>query len=132
MSYLLDTHTILWCLFNQPKLSAKHREIINSGDHLKFVSVISIWEISLKFATGKLDLHSHQPEGVVQECIDIGLQILPPDSDDYASFHRLPPVLKHKDPFDRMLIWQAIRGNLVLLSHDSQLSKYGLHGLEVA
>lgn len=132
MSYLLDTHTILWCLFSQPKLSLTHSELINNSNEQKFLSVISVWEISLKFSTGKLDLYGHSPEGIVEECVAIGFEVLPQKPDDYASFHRLPKVLKHKDPFDRMLIWQAIQNDLVLLSRDSQLPKYNIHGLKLA
>lgn len=132
MSYLLDTHVLLWSLISPQKLPAAATQIITSSHDKKFISAISIWEISLKYATGKLNLHGYQPEDILEECIRIGYKGLSQNLPDFASFHRLPSILKHKDPFDRMLIWQAIRQDLVFLSHDRKMPGYKVHGLKLA
>ncbi len=55
-----------------------------------------------------------------------------PEPEQFASFHQLPVVFGHKDPFDRMLIWQAIQSGMTFLSQDSKLSEYYIHGLKLA
>lgn len=129
MKYLLDTHTLLWYRLEPNKLSEVHRLAISASDKQKYISTISIWEISLKFGLGKLGLNGHTPEEFVTSAVDIGFQIIQPEVGNFASFHRLPNVLKHKDPFDRMLIWQALNQDLVLLSHDTKMATYKIHGL---
>jgi len=62
MSYLLDTHTLLWSLFEQSRLVKKGAEVIHNPDHSVFVSVVSFWELSLKFAIGKLELDIVTPD----------------------------------------------------------------------
>ncbi len=132
MSYLLDTHTLLWLRFNPNRLPSTHRQIIESPIIQKYISSISVWEISLKFGLGKLDLEGLMPEEFLQTAKDLGFSILTPLPEQFASFDRLPKVLKHKDPFDRMLVWQAIQDNLTLLSSDGKLPDYNIHGLLLA
>lgn len=128
MSYLLDTHILLWSRLEPKKLSNSHKKIINSNEQ-KFISPISIWEISLKFSLGKLNLGGHNPEEFLDSALQLGFQIAVPEVEQFASFHNLPKVSKHQDPFDRMIIWQATQSNLILLSHDNQMPKYKIHGL---
>jgi PIN domain nuclease of toxin-antitoxin system len=130
--YLLDTHTLLWLRFSPNKLPSSHRRLLESPWSQKYISTISVWEISLKFGIGKLDLEGLTPEEFLQTAKGLGFSILSPLPEQYASFHHLPKVLKHKDPFDRMLVWQAIQDNLTLLSSDSKLPDYNIHGLLLA
>lgn len=130
--YLLDTHVLPWARFDPDRLSASYREIITSPHVQKFISGISIWEISLKFALGKLELGGHSPEEFLATARQLGLGVVSPEAEHYASFHRLQPVVGHNDPFDRMLIWQAIQTQMTLLSHDGKLAEYKPVGLNLA
>jgi len=131
VSCLLDTHTLLWALLEPSKLTPQQRRIIESSDKEKCMSTISIWEISLKFSLGKLNLGGHTPEEFLKGAQELGFRVVIPTPEHYASFHQLPSVVKHKDPFDRMLIWQAIQDGLTLLSSDGQLPNYKIHGLKL-
>ncbi len=132
MKYLLDTHVLLWYRLDPRRVSDRHQAIIGSRDDLKLISSLSIWEISLKFSLGKLDLGGHTPEEFLAGALELGFQIVSPEPEQFASFHQLPTVIGHKDPFDRMLIWQAIQSDMTFLSQDGKLSEYGIHGLKLA
>ena len=131
MSYLLDTHTFLWAASAPEKLPAKVRKIIEDASNDVFVSKLTFWEISLKYGLGKLDLKGSFPEQLPAAAVDMGFEILGLDVDHVSSCHRLPRE-NHKDPFDRMLVWQAIRQNLVLVTKDKSLKDYKPHGLSLA
>ena len=128
--FLIDTHILLWALFEPDKLSGKARQAIADTDNTLYVSAISFWEISLKFALGKLELEGCDPEQLVGYAGEMGALVLQLSGEEAASFHRLPK-LSHKDPFDRMLIRQAIIRDLTLISRDSAFAEYKKHGLEV-
>ena len=128
MNYLLDTHTFLWALFSPGKLSRSAAQNIKSPDNEVAVSVITFWEISLKYALGKLELKGIKPEELPDVAVETGISILAVSPSDAASFHQLPR-LAHKDPFDRFLIWQAIRQKMVLISKDSEFENYRKFGL---
>ena len=112
MKYLLDTHTLLWIAYNQKKLSEKVSTILLDSQHEFFISVVSVWEINVKFSIGKLDLNEKMPKDLFVgfdtffNCTYLDLNLA-----DTISFHNLRSF-HHKDPFDRMLIWQAIQNNL--------------------
>lgn len=127
MSHLLDTHTFLWSLFEQQKLSNSARKAIENGENTIYLSVISIWEISLKFALKKLHLENCSPKDLPDLAKQMQIEILELNANDAASFYRLP--IHHKDPFDRMLIMQAIKNDMVLISKDSQMEQYQSEGL---
>lgn len=130
MSYLLDTHTLLWSLFEQSRLGKKGAEVIYNPDLTVFVSVVSFWELSLKFAIGKLGLDNVTPDDFPALVRQSGFDILTLAEGDAATFHHLPR-LEHKDPFDRLLIWQAISRKLTFISHDNACAAYKKHGLKV-
>ena len=118
MNLLLDTHVLIWALENNPRLSDSAREAIVDGENLVFVSAVSVWEISVKQAMGKLDV----PDNLIEEIqihrftpLEINLQ--------YAHLAgRLPAI--HKDPFDRMLIAQAILEKLTIVTRDQIMNQY--------
>jgi PIN domain nuclease of toxin-antitoxin system len=129
MKYLLDTHTLLWARLSPDKLKKTQKAIIESSEEEKFISSITAWEISLKFSLGKLDLGGHTPDEFIGGIYKLGIQIITPTAEQYVTYYLLPKMDMHKDPFDRMLIWQAIQNNLTLLSSDRKLSGYKIHGL---
>ena len=129
MNYLLDTHTFLWSLFSPKLLSLSAIQEITSGGNNVFVSVVSFWEVSLKYALGKLVLEGVEPDDLPDSAKQMGIDTLSIGESDAASFHKLPR-LAHKDPFDRLLIWQAIRQKMILISKDAQFDWYGKFGLK--
>jgi PIN domain nuclease of toxin-antitoxin system len=130
MSCLLDTHALLWLLFDPARLGSKAVELIQNPDVGVSVSVVSFWEISLKFAMGKLELKGVAPDDFPVIVRQSGFDILPIAETDAATFHRLPRM-GHKDPFDRLIIWQAISHTLTLISQDSAFDDYRKLGLKV-
>jgi len=130
MNYLLDTHTFLWAIFTPDKLSSTVQAIIRDPAHLIYLSTISFWEISLKYALGKLELIDCTPDDLPDVALAMQLRFISPGAAEAASFHRLPK-LAHKDPFDRMLIWQAIQQELCLISKDDRLVDYQTFGLQI-
>lgn len=130
MNCLLDTHTLLWTLFDPGQLGKKAADCLGNGDLTVSVSVVSFWEISLKYATGKLHLDQVTPDdfpGIVRQS---GFSILQLDESEAATFHHLPRM-EHKDPFDRLIIWQAISQRLTLISKDRSFAAYKKLGLKV-
>ena len=116
MSYLLDTHILLWWLFDDPKLDAACRDIIRNPDHLILVSSASAWEIATKYRIGKLPeakpLVESYPQ-VLQQAKFVELAITAAHALRAGS---LP--IPHRDPFDRMLMAQAELENLTILTYD--------------
>jgi PIN domain nuclease of toxin-antitoxin system len=131
VNYLLDSHTFIWSITEKEKLSGPVRQTFeNSVNHSFFVSTITFWEISLKFSTGKLKLLGFSPEEMPELASKSGLLIIYPTPQESASFHNLI-LTNHKDPFDRMLIWQALSRNLTFISNDGELDRYNSIGLKV-
>jgi PIN domain nuclease of toxin-antitoxin system len=126
----LDTHSFLWALFDPEKLSESANKTIRDPENDILVSVVTFWEISLKYALGKLSLVECGPEDLPEAAQAMGLDILQIDPHDAASFHQLPRLV-HKDPFDRLLIWQAIQNQMALVSRDPSFKEYRKFGLKV-
>lgn len=116
MSYLLDTHILLWWLFDDPKLDTTCREIIRNPNNLILVSSASTWEIATKYRLGKLP----EAEPLVAAYSEILQQAqfveLPITAAHALRAGRLP--IAHRDPFDRMLMAQAELGNIPLMTYD--------------
>jgi PIN domain nuclease of toxin-antitoxin system len=128
MRYLLDTHVFVWSLMDTAKLSDKVKKILLSENSL-FVSSISLWEISIKYNLGKLKLNGLTPEELYKEAVGWGFVFIPFSNKEAISFHRLQRL--HKDPFDRMIIWQSISNGMTLLSKDSSMIGYEKFGLDL-
>lgn len=128
-AYLLDTHSFLWSVFEPERLSKLvHTELTNKHS-LVYVSSVSFWEIALKAGMGKLTLTNCLPDELPGIAEHLGYLPLPMEADEAARFYRLPRHA-HKDPFDRMLIWQALERELVLISKDSAFDAYRAMGLQ--
>lgn len=128
MNYLLDTHSFLWALMDPEKLSDHTTQVLERSTNEIFLSVISFWEISLKFSLGKLDLKGITPAEMPQSAREMRLTILPVESEDASTYHALRKTT-HKDPFDRMIVWQCIRRQWPLISSDRLLALYESQGL---
>ena len=128
MNILLDTHVFLWSLFTPDKLSKAVIHEIKSPDNDVAVSVVTFWEISLKYALGKLELTGVKPEELPDFAAQMNLEILPITAAEASTFHKLPR-LSHKDPFDRIIIWQAIQRKMTLVSKDRDFKAYHRFGL---
>jgi len=118
MRLLLDTHMFIWCVDDDPKLSDVAWSIIAEADAV-FVSSASIWEATIKHQLGKLHV---DPERLVEAVSASGFLPLPISLRHAAAINRLPAL--HRDPFDRLLIAQAISEPLHLLTADEQLEAY--------
>ena len=128
--YLIDTHIFLWSLFAPENLPGSSKKMIEDRQNNVFVSAITFWEISLKYSIGKLKLENYLPHELPDIANDMNMEILPLHADVAATFHLLPRR-QHKDPFDRMLVWQAINSNLTLITCDNAIKVYVEDGLKV-
>ncbi len=118
MRYLLDSHSLLWTIFQPDKLSTEAQEIIHDQNNIICVSLISLWEISIKQNIGRLDI----PEKFFEVVSQGGFEIIPLTIPEIEQYRTLP--LHHRDPFDRMLIIQAQQQKLILITRDSEIGKY--------
>jgi PIN domain nuclease of toxin-antitoxin system len=118
MRLLLDTHILLWLMQDDSRLSQRAHGIIDNSAEV-YVSVASIWEIAIKWRLGKI---VESPEEVDAALEKAGLIELPVSKRHAVSTAKLP--LLHRDPFDRLLVAQAISEHLQLLTADSQLAPY--------
>lgn len=132
MSYLVDTHYLIWSLISPEHIPAVHRELLESSESEKFVSNISFWEVSLKYGLGKLRLAGITPEDLVGEATESGFAILGITTEQLAGSHRLEYVGSHRDPFDRLLVWQCITSGMKLMTADEEVQDYAAVGLQLA
>lgn len=120
MRLLLDTHILLWWLTDDPALPAALRTAIGDAGNDALVSAATVWEIALKQALGRLDFPVAETEAILAEN---GFAPLPITTAHAAAAGGLPRL--HADPFDRMLVAQALCESLTLVSVDSQIARYG-------
>jgi PIN domain nuclease of toxin-antitoxin system len=119
MSHSLDTHTFLWWLDDPQLLSEAAREAIGDGRNTIYVSAVVVWEIVIKRALGKLDA----PDDI-EAAMAANRFLPPPVTVPHAlAVQALPDF--HRDPFDRLLIAQARREGLTLVTHDPLIARYG-------
>jgi PIN domain nuclease of toxin-antitoxin system len=116
-TYLLDTHVLLWSLNRDPRLSRQHFDIIEANENLT-ISVVSLWEIAIKRSLGKLTME----EGLLGNIRRRPIRILPINEAHAMGTAALP--LHHRDPFDRMLISQALVEGLTILTSDRRFADY--------
>jgi len=119
LNYLLDTHVFLWMLGEPGRLGAEAAAAIQNPNHTIYVSAVTGVEISIKRALGKLDA----PAGLSAEIPARGLRELPLRYTHGERMSTLP--FHHNDPFDRMLVAQAIEEQLTLITHDRKMEPYG-------
>ncbi len=122
-SYLLDTCTFLWLTLEPEKLSNHAAILCRDPGNVLFLSAVSVWETELKHRLGRLELGGHDPREFVRtERTNHEVHQLPFNEDAALRHGELP--FHHKDPFDRMLVCQAIEHGLTLLTPDPKLAAY--------
>jgi PIN domain nuclease of toxin-antitoxin system len=121
MRLLLDTHVILWYLTDDERLPSKVKNEITKIENVCFVSIASFWEISIKHSIGKLKLKANLTS-VLDMISNSGFSVLPITSNHIIKSAELK--FHHRDPFDRLLIAQAISEELTFISKDQEFAKY--------
>lgn len=124
MKILLDTHIFLWFISGDTKLSTDVRDAIRDPDNEVYLSAVSVWEAIIKYQLGKLPL-PESPETYLpkqRELHQIGSLVL--DESSVVQLAKLPPL--HRDPFDRMLICQALQNGLTIATVDSAVRAYSV------
>jgi len=118
MNLLLDTHVLLWCLGSPDRLRRETRKKIEAPDTVVFVSAASAWEIEMKRALGKLKV----PADLEEQLQEKRFTELPVRVRHVRALRSLPDL--HRDPFDRMLVAQAVADNLVIVTADDKVRAY--------
>ena len=125
MKYLLDTNALIFSLCSPNELSKSARNVITTEREL-FVSVVSFWEIAIKQSIGKLAIQSDIPR-IEAICLGRGIQIVQISSAEIEGIKQLP--LFHNDPFDRLIISQAMKNDFCVVTKDSVIPKYPIKTL---
>lgn len=127
MNLLLDTCTFLWLLADSPELSERARQLVRDPSNELYLSAVSAWEIAVKHGRGRLSLPA-PPERYVPAQRDYhGIAPLSLDEESVLYAHRLPAL--HRDPFDRVLVCQAIVHALTILTPDPLVTQYPIRCL---
>jgi PIN domain nuclease of toxin-antitoxin system len=119
MRILVDTHILLWYVAGNPKLDISLREILQDPYNLKMVSIVSLWEIAIKTNIGKLSISYP-----LDKLVPLDFQLLDIDIIHLLTYQDLP--LHHKDPFDRILIAQAMSEELEIMTLDENFPSYDI------
>jgi PIN domain nuclease of toxin-antitoxin system len=123
MNLLIDTHTLIWFITDNDKLPSKTKKIIENLDNNCFVSIATFWEIGIKNSIGRLDLNSNL-ETIFKIIEDTGFDILPITTEQILRNTKLE--FHHQDPFDRIIIAQAITEKLTVITKDKQFDDYNI------
>ena len=121
MKLLLDTHVLLWAAGVPDRLSAEARALIDAPEHELFFSAASVWEIAIKRGLGRDDFQV-DTRLLRRGLLDNGYSELPVGSEHAVAIDSLPPL--HKDPFDRLLVAQAMVEGITLLTSDALVAQY--------
>ena len=124
MRLVLDTHSLLWFIMGNDRLSRKARTTIEDLDNQVLVSVGSLWEIAIKVNIGKLTFLRSYEEFFPVELQKNEIEVLPIRHKDLAVLANLP--LHHRDPFDRLIIAQAISEDIAIVTKDSAFQGYAV------
>ena len=126
MKLLIDTHILIWYIAGNPRLNRSMLNLIEATETDLYVSIASLWEIAIKSGKGKLNLgiEFNELENILNQ---LEIKILPIVFSDIKTFRFLP--FHHNDPFDRILISQAMTQNLSLMSADHEFSAYAIHNI---
>jgi PIN domain nuclease of toxin-antitoxin system len=121
---LLDTHTFIWFIEGNLRLSAVARAVIEQPDAQRFVSIATAWELAIKMSLGRLELSGRFDEIIPSQIDNNAMTMLPISVDHLTRLTTLP--LHHRDPFDRMLIAQALEDRLVMVGADVAFDAYAV------
>jgi PIN domain nuclease of toxin-antitoxin system len=129
LKYLVDTHILLWSFFEPQRLSENAGSILLDENSDVYYSPINLWEISLKYSLKKLSLNGLAPEEFYDELDNSYYLCKEINNLDLITSYKLP--IHHKDPFDRFLIWEAVKNDFILISADDAVTEYEIEGLKV-
>lgn len=121
MNLLLDTHVALWAITDSPKLPQKARDLITSPKSTVWVSAASVWEIAIKRALGRGDMPVSSQDAM-RYFLESGYRFLPIEAEHAVAVEDLPT--HHHDPFDRILVAQALVEPMRLMTHDPLVARY--------
>lgn len=124
MNFLLDTHSFLWFIGGQDSLSQKARHLIENPDNQPFLSVASLWEMAIKISLGKLSLDKPLEVLIPEQMSANGIALLGISFEHTVQVASLP--FHHRDPFDRLLIAQALVEKIPVASVDGAFEAYGV------
>lgn len=122
MKLLLDTHIFLWLIDDDKRLSEQYRQAIQNPNNEKFLSVVSIWECVIKYQIGKLDFPSSPEIYLPKQRRKHLIKTLTVDENSIAQLVKL--TLLHKDPFDRLIMAQALQHDLIVMTEDKLILAY--------
>jgi len=123
MNLLLDTHTLIWFLEGDANLSTTAKNLIENSDNTNFVSVATFWEMAIKVSLNKLEMQI-SIQDLKQLIWENGMEVLPITIENTLYVSQLP--FYHKDPFDRLLVAQAVNENMILVSRDEAIPLYNV------
>jgi len=122
MKLILDTHVFIWWACEPEKIPAETLKAIQDSSNEVFFSSAVSWEVQIKLAIGKITFHEPWEIIVRREVGKNSFQVLPVTLEHTFSLHRLPPI--HEDPFDRILVAQALTEKCTLVTNDNLISDY--------
>ena len=122
MKVLVDTHTFLWDLLSDHRSSRLAKQILKSDEYELYFSLVSLWEFAIKIKTGKLNALGSSVAYLRDEMENYSMQLLPIRYQHILALESLP--VHHSDPFDRLLIAQAITESIPILTHDAAFAAY--------
>lgn len=124
MKLLLDTSAFIWVAWNPNRLSSPAQELFKDKKNFCYLSHVSIWEMMIKFQLGKMDFDLSPALWVEKTCTEQEINLLPSSLEAIFTLPTLPFI--HKDPFDRMLVAQALAHDMTLLSNDQHITQYNV------
>ncbi len=124
MNLLLDTHIFLWFVNDDPRLSDRLKDLIENENNFSYLSVASLWEMSIKYNLGKLTLAPSYEEFMEREVSESSINLLNIELEHLKINASLP--FHHRDPFDRIIITQSMAENIPIITVDSVFNQYSI------
>jgi len=121
MNLLIDTQSFIWFIEDNSKMPTKIKDIMNCESNVLLLSIVSLWEMTIKTSMGKLKMQ-RSIDNVIKNISEEGFEILPIKSNHLLTLSKLEFI--HRDPFDRMIIAQGISENIPVISSDSVFKEY--------
>ena len=124
LKVLVDTHALLWWMGGDGRLSDRARGILENGANQRLISIVSLWEIAIKASSGRLPTYGLTVSCIAEELREQRFEVIPVRLTDLVRIEKLPWI--HRDPFDRLLITQALEENVPMLTSDEAIVKYAV------
>ncbi len=130
MNIIIDTHILVWSILESHKLKKSEIELLLDQRNNIFVSIVSLWEISLKYSIGKLKLTNIKPDEIPDLTKKIGFMLLNLRVEEATEFYKMENE-KVLDPFDKMLMFQAIKNDFKFFTKDNEIKKHPPESLKI-